>query len=62
LATWTRDAAHVLRWPGIGSLEPGHHADLCIIDRNPLRCSVDALPATRVHATVLAGRRVHGTL
>ncbi len=62
LAMWTRDAAHVLRWPGIGSLEPGHHADLCIVDRNPLRCSVDALPATRVHATVLAGRPVHGTL
>jgi predicted amidohydrolase YtcJ len=56
------EAAHVLRWRGIGALEPGHHADLCIVDRDPLRCPLDQLPGTRVHATVLAGRVVHGTL
>lgn len=62
LAMWRREAAHVLRWRGIGSLEPGHHADLCTVDRDPLRCPLDQLPGTRVHATVLAGRVVHGTL
>ena len=38
LAMWTREAAHVLRWEGIGSLQPGNQADLCIVDRNPLEC------------------------
>lgn len=28
IAMGTRDAAKVLRWEGIGSLEPGAHADL----------------------------------
>lgn len=23
---WTREAAHVLRWEGIGALVPGYHA------------------------------------
>jgi len=60
LDMWTREAAHVLRWDGIGSLEPGHHADLVIVDRDPLRCPIDALPGTRVIATVLGGRTVAG--
>ena len=62
LATWTREAAHVLRWEGIGSLAPGHHADLCIVDRNPLECPVEDLPATEVRATLLGGEPVHGEL
>lgn len=62
LAMWTREAAHVLRWEGIGSLEAGHHADLCIVDRNPLDCPVEDLPGTTVHATLLAGEPVYGTL
>jgi predicted amidohydrolase YtcJ len=62
LDMWTREAAHVLRWDGIGSLAPGHHADLCIVDRNPLECAVEDLPATEVRATVLAGDVVHGEL
>lgn len=51
----TRDAAHVLRWEGIGSLEPGNWADLVVVDRNPLTCPVEDLPATEVRATLLAG-------
>lgn len=61
LNMWTRDAAHVLRWRGIGSLEPGHHADLVIVDRDPLRCPVDELAGTRVITTMLGGRTVAGT-
>lgn len=62
LAMWTRDAAHVLRWEGIGSLEPGNWADLIVVDRNPLTCPVEDLPATEVQATLLAGKPVHGNL
>jgi len=57
---WTSDAAHVLRWKGIGSLEPGHHADLIVVDRNPLTAPLDTLPDTQVHATLLGGKPVHG--
>jgi predicted amidohydrolase YtcJ len=62
LAMWTREAAYVLRWEGIGSLEPRHHADLCIVDRNPLECPIEDLPGTEVRATVLGGEVVHGEL
>ena len=57
---WTREAAHVLRWDGIGSLVPGQHADLVVVDRDPLRCPVEDLPDTRVIATLLGGRTVAG--
>jgi predicted amidohydrolase YtcJ len=62
LAMWTREAAHVLRWKGLGSLEPGHHADICIVDRDPLTCPVEDLPGTEVRATLLGGEIVHGEL
>ncbi len=61
LAMWTREAAHVLRWDGIGSLQPGHHADLVVVDRDPLTCPVEDLPGTRVITTMLSGTTVHGT-
>jgi len=60
LAMWTSDAAHVLGWDGIGSLEAGNHADLVVIDRDPLSCPIDALPNTEVVATLLAGEPVGG--
>jgi predicted amidohydrolase YtcJ len=56
---WTREAAHVLRWEGIGSLEPGNHADLAVIDRDPLTCSLEDLSDTRV-TTMLSGQVVAG--
>jgi predicted amidohydrolase YtcJ len=62
LGMFTREAAHVLRWDGIGSLEQGHHADLCVVDRNPLECPIEDLPATEVRATVLGGEVVYGEL
>jgi predicted amidohydrolase YtcJ len=60
LATWTRDAAHVLRWERIGSLEAGHHADLVIIDRDPLTCPIENLAGTEIISTLLSGQTVAG--
>jgi predicted amidohydrolase YtcJ len=59
LAMWTRDAARVLRWEGVGTLGAGDHADLVIVDRDPLTCPLDDLPGTVVLRTVLAGRSVY---
>ena len=58
LAMWTRDAARVLQWDGIGTLAPGNHADLIVVDRDPLTCAVEMLPATRVLRTVLGGKTI----
>lgn len=57
---WTRDAAHVLRWRGVGTLAPGNHADIIALDRDPFACGIDDLPQTRVLKTWLAGGLVHG--
>ncbi len=59
LAMWTRDAARVLGWAGIGTLAPGSHADLTLVDRDPLRCHLEELPETRVLATVVGGETVY---
>ncbi|MEW6444041.1 MAG: amidohydrolase family protein [bacterium] len=59
LLMWTRDAARVLGWQGIGTLRPGHHADLIVVDRDPLTCDLDDLPGTRVLRTYLGGRVVY---
>lgn len=56
---WTRDAARVMRWNGIGTLAAGHHADLIALDRDPFACSLDELPATQVLRTWLSGQVVH---
>ena len=58
LATWTRDAARVLRWDGVGTIEPGAHADLIVVDRDPLSASVEDLPGTQVLHTLLGGATV----
>jgi len=58
LLMWTRDAAWALGWKGVGTLSPGSHADLIVVDRDPSRCALDDLPATRVLRTVLGGRVV----
>lgn len=61
IAMWTRMAAKVLRWDGIGSLTPGHHADLIVVDRDPLTTQVDELADTQVLLTLLGGDVVHDT-
>ncbi|MGE0873511.1 MAG: amidohydrolase [Burkholderiales bacterium] len=58
LAMMTRDAARVMHWPDIGSLAPGHHADLAIVDRDPIECPLEELRDSRVLRTVFAGRTV----
>jgi len=58
LAMWTRDAARVLGWDGLGTLRPGHHADLIVVDRDPLGCRLEDLAATKVLRTVLGGEPV----
>ena len=59
LSMWTRDAARVLAWDSIGTLRPGAHADLIIVDRDPLTCDIEVLSRTRVLRTVLGGNPVY---
>jgi predicted amidohydrolase YtcJ len=61
LHMWTRDAARALGWESLGTLTPGSHADLIIVDRDPLTCRLEELPGTRVLRTVLGGRTVWDT-
>ncbi len=56
---WTRDAARVLQWDDIGSLSPGFHADLIVVDRDPLECPLAELSATRVLRTLFSGDIVY---
>jgi predicted amidohydrolase YtcJ len=58
----SRGSAANSRWEGLGSLAPGNHADLRVVDRNPLECPVEDLPGTEVRATMLGGELVHGEL
>ncbi|MGW6456196.1 amidohydrolase [Streptomyces sp. NPDC055078] len=59
LDMWTTNGGRVLDWGGVGTLAPGAAADLIVLDRSPLTCDIDELPATRVELTMLAGRVVH---
>jgi predicted amidohydrolase YtcJ len=58
LRMWTRDAARAIGWEGIGTLAPGSHADLIVVDRDPLACPAEELPGTQVLRTVVGGRVV----
>lgn len=58
LAMWTREAARILQWEGVGTLAVDSHADLIVVDRNPLTCAIDELPKTRVLRTVLGGKPI----
>lgn len=56
---WTRDAGRVLGWEDVGTLTSGSHADVIVVDRDPLACALDDLPRTRVLMTLLGGRPVY---
>jgi predicted amidohydrolase YtcJ len=59
IAMWTREAARLLQWSDIGSLQAGHHADLIVLDRDPLSCGLGELAGTRVLRTMFAGSTVY---
>lgn len=44
----------------LGTLTPGKLADLTVLDRNPLTCDPEDIPAIAVQATYVAARRVYG--
>lgn len=59
LSMLTRNAARVMDWPDIGAIRPGAHADIAIIDRDPVLCPVDAVKHTRVLRTLVGGKAVY---
>jgi hypothetical protein len=62
LTMWTDGGSAVLDWPELGRLKPGGHADLVVVDRDPLSCALDDLPDVLVEATVTGGEVVFGSL
>ena len=61
LKSVTIDAAFHIGMEGkIGSITAGKHADLVVLDGNPLEVALDRLAAIPVVATWLAGEQVHG--
>ncbi len=57
----TIDNAKVLWWEDkIGSIEPGKLADLAVLDQDILTCPVDDIKKTKVLATMIDGKVVHG--
>ena len=60
LALYTTKAAFAShRESEIGSLEPGHRADLVVLDGNPLQTEPERITSIRVLATVLDGAPVY---
>jgi predicted amidohydrolase YtcJ len=51
-----------LSWDDIGTLAPGKHADMILVDRDPLTCAIENIGETVVQATLLGGHLVHGNL
>jgi len=61
IGMWTRDAARVLQWKGIGSIEVGNHADIVVVDRDLMTCDVEAIGETKILLTLVGGSSVHDT-
>lgn len=55
LLSATRDAARCLGLEGVGTLEPGNHADLLVLDADPLE---DIRNCRRIHGIWIGGSRV----
>ncbi|MFG3283565.1 amidohydrolase [Streptomyces sp. NPDC048111] len=58
-AAYTAGTAHVNHLDDTGSVRAGALADLAVLDRDPYAGPPEAIGDTRVHATYVAGRRVH---
>ncbi|WP_342514593.1 amidohydrolase [Sporosarcina sp. FSL K6-1522] len=60
LALYTTGAARAAGWElSRGMIRPGFHADVILVDQNPLTCSIDALRHTQVAATWIDGKLVY---
>lgn len=59
VAMWTRDAARVLQWDGIGSLQEGGKADLVVTNRDLMTCDEDAIGQAQALLTLVNGEAVH---
>ncbi len=44
----------------VGRLAPGYHADLTVLDRDPIACPPEEAHTINVVATMVGGRWVHG--
>ncbi len=55
----TIDAAYQIGMEDrLGTLSPGKHADLVVLERSPLECAAEDLASITVHQTWLAGNKV----
>lgn len=59
-AAYTSGSAHVNHLDETGTLAPGMLADLVVLDRDPFAAEAALIGATKVVATYVEGRRVHG--
>jgi predicted amidohydrolase YtcJ len=59
LRGYTTHAAAAAWRPDTGSLAVGAHADLILLDRDPMTCDLREIAGTRVLLTLLAGNEVH---
>ncbi|MFP7296471.1 amidohydrolase [Neobacillus niacini] len=60
LEMYTTGAARAAGWQNIrGMIRPGHHADLVVIDQNPLTCPVESLSDIQINSTWISGKLVY---
>ncbi|GAA4844253.1 amidohydrolase [Kitasatospora terrestris] len=59
IAAYTAGSAHVNGHPDAGSLQPGHLADLVVLDRDILTADPLTIADTKVERTYVGGRLVH---
>ncbi|MGE4240518.1 amidohydrolase [Ramlibacter sp.] len=62
LRTYTLNGARTAFWDEVtGSIEPGKYADFAILSDDIMTIDEDAIPKTKVLATLLGGKPVHDT-
>ena len=58
LALYTREAARIVGFEGLGMLEAGRQASFAVLDRDILRIDPDEIDQVQVRSTYIRGRRV----